>query len=111
MIIYADENIEEAIIQGLRRRGIEVISVREEGYIGKGDEFHLHKAKQLGAVVLTHDTDFLVLAHQWRNGGREHEGILYAHSRNISIGECIRKVELVVHVLTERDMKNHIEFL
>ena len=38
MVIYADENIEEAIIRGLRRRAIEVISVREEGYIGKHDE-------------------------------------------------------------------------
>ena len=111
MIIYADENVEEAIIQGLRRRNIEVVSVRERGYVGKDDEFHLQRAKQLGAVVLTHDADFLALAHQWRSDGHEHHGILYAHSQNISIGECIRRVELLVHVLTERDMKNHIEFL
>lgn len=65
MVIYADENIEEAIIQGLRRRGIEVISVREEGYIGKDDEFHLQKAKQLGAVVLPTTRIFLF----WLTGG------------------------------------------
>ena len=111
MLIYADENIEEAIIQGLRRRGVEIVSARERVYIGRDDEFHLLKAKQLGAVVLTHDTDFLIMVHQWRSDGREHNGILYTHSQNLSIGECIRRVELVVHVLSEEEMRNHIEFL
>jgi predicted nuclease of predicted toxin-antitoxin system len=111
MIIYADENIEEAIIQGLRRRGIDVVSARDEGFIGKDDDFHLRQAKRIGAIVLTHDVDFLVLAHRWRTIKREHNGILYAHSQNLPIGECIRRLELVVHVLSEEGMRNHIEFL
>ena len=72
MIIYADENIEEAIIQGLRRRGIDVVSARDEGFIGKDDEFHLRHAKRIGAIVMTHDTDFLALAHRWRLANRDH---------------------------------------
>lgn len=79
--------------------------------MGKDDEFHLQKAKELKAVMLTHDADFLVLAHRWKSKGREHYGVLYAQPQNISIGECIRSVELVVQVLTDEDMKNHIEFL
>lgn len=111
MILYADENIEEAIIQGLRRREIKVISSREEGFIGKDDEFHLQRAKQIGAVVLTHDTDFLLIAHRWRSVKREHHGILYAHPQRLSVGDCIRKIELVVQILTDEELKNHIEFL
>lgn len=44
MKIYADENIERSIIEGLRRRGIEVISAIELGYAGKPDAFHIKKA-------------------------------------------------------------------
>ena len=60
------------------------------------------------AVVLTHDVDFLVMASR---RGVKHRGIIFAHSKNVSIGDCIRGVELIVRVLTEHDMKNHIEFL
>ena len=45
MRIYADENIEAAIIEGLRRRRIEVFSAVELGHRGKSDEFHLKKAR------------------------------------------------------------------
>ena len=62
MKIYADENIESSIIEGLRRRGIEVVSALEYGYFGKADEFHLKKASEIKAEILTHDTDFLKFA-------------------------------------------------
>lgn len=41
MKIYADENIERSIVDGLRRRNIEIVSAREIGYLNKPDEFHL----------------------------------------------------------------------
>lgn len=28
-----------------------------------------------------------------------------------SIGQCIRRVELIANILTDKDMENHIEFL
>jgi predicted nuclease of predicted toxin-antitoxin system len=108
MNIYADENIESSIIEGLRRRKIKVFSAVELGYRARSDEFHLAKASHLGSVVLTHDVDFLMMANA---SGRAHRGIIFAHAKNVSIGECIRGVELIVNVLREEDMKNHIEFL
>ena len=62
MKIYTDENIEIPIVEGLRRRGIDVISSRELGNLGKSDEFHLKEAHRIGAVILTHDVDFLKIA-------------------------------------------------
>jgi predicted nuclease of predicted toxin-antitoxin system len=62
MKIYADENIERSIIEGLQRRKIEVVSARELGYVGKPDEFHIKKASEIKAVILTHDIDFLRIA-------------------------------------------------
>ncbi len=108
MKIYADENIERSIVDGLRRRKIEIVSARELGYLNKSDEFHLKKASELNAVILTHDTDFLRMAS---NPNIKHNGIIFAHPKNVSIGQCIRDVELIVNVLTDREMENHIEFL
>lgn len=108
MKIYADENIERSIVDGLRRRNIEIVSARELGYLNKPDEFHLRKALELNAVVLTHDTDFLRMAS---SPNIKHNGIIFSHSKNVSIGQCIREVELIVNVLTDKEMENHIEFL
>jgi predicted nuclease of predicted toxin-antitoxin system len=108
MKIYADENIETSIIDGLRRRRITVHSAVELGYRGKSDKFHLSKAQELDAIVLTHDVDFLIMAS---SEGVNHRGIIFSHSKNVSIGDCIRGVELIANVLSDRDMRNHIEFL
>lgn len=108
MRIYADENIEKSIIEGLRRRKVEVISAKELGYAGKPDEFHIKKALELKAVILTHDIDFLRIA---TTSGLSHRGIIFSHSKEVSIGQCLRGVELIVNVLTDKDMENHIEFL
>jgi predicted nuclease of predicted toxin-antitoxin system len=62
MKIYADENIELSVIEGLRRRKVTVLSAIDLGYSGKSDEFHLAKASDLQAVILTHDVDFLMMA-------------------------------------------------
>ncbi len=58
MKIYADENIETSIIDGLRRRRITVYSASALGHRGKYDTFHLSKAGEMEAIVLTHDKDF-----------------------------------------------------
>ena len=93
MKIYADENIERSIIEGLRRRKIEVVSAIELGYEGKPDKYHIQKASEIIAVILTHDFDFLRIAS---NTCVNHNGLIFAHSRNVSIGQCIRGVELIV---------------
>ena len=52
MKIYADENIETSIIDGLRRRRVTVHSAVELGFRGKSDKFHLLKAGELEAYAL-----------------------------------------------------------
>ncbi|MBE7445132.1 MAG: DUF5615 family PIN-like protein [Planctomycetia bacterium] len=108
MKIYADENIERSIIDGLRRRKIEIVSARELGYIGKTDEFQLKKASQMNAVILTHDRDFLRMTIKQKIYPK---GVIFSHAKDVSIGQCIRGVELIVSILTDKDMDNHIEFL
>jgi|GEM_PF-3662449 len=35
--LYRDENVQQAIMVGLRLRGIDVLSVRDDGYQGRDD--------------------------------------------------------------------------
>ena len=111
MNFYADENIESAIIDGLRRRGITIQSVQEAGKSGLPDETQLQYAKSIGAILITRDTDFLILCEQWKQQGISFPGLLFIPSKRISIGDCIREIELLGCMLNSENMLNHIEFL
>ena len=61
---YADEHVLSAVVQALRSRGMEVVTVQERQGEGTGDADVLAEALRDGRIVLTNDTDFLVLASQ-----------------------------------------------
>ncbi|MCE7947039.1 MAG: hypothetical protein DYG88_06390 [Chloroflexi bacterium CFX4] len=59
---YLDENMPVVIADQLRQRGIEAVTVRELGRLGDSDDSHLQRAANMGCVLCTFDTDFVVLA-------------------------------------------------
>ena len=69
--IYADENVNGAIVNGLRRRGIEVLSTHEAGNIGITDEDQLEYAVAQQACLFTYDDDLLTIADHWQKIGKE----------------------------------------
>ena len=109
--IYTDESVDVAIAQGLQRRGIEAFSVRDREKLGLTDEAQLIFAGEEKAAIFTHDTDFLRIAAQWIDEGRTHFGVIYCHQAAYGIGDCIRNLKMLVTVLTQEDMIDHIEFL
>lgn len=58
---YMDEHVPKAVTEGLRRRGVDVITVQELGLQAVEDARHLERAAQDGRVVVTQDADFLRL--------------------------------------------------
>jgi len=108
--IYTNESVNIAITEGLKRRGIKAWSAKESGNLAMTDEEQLSYATQNKAVIFTHDDDFLKLAIKWSEEGKKHWGIIYAHQQHRSIGECIKRLRLIVDILSAEDMKNHIEF-
>lgn len=109
--IYADESVNVAIAEGLKRRGVAAYSAINVGNLGLTDEEQLIFANEKRATIFTHDTDFLRIAARWFDEGRTHHGIIYCHQKDYAIGECIRKLKLLATILTSEDMINHIEFL
>ena len=60
--IYTDENVDVRVAEGLRRRGIEAVSVYHEGKTGVSDQAQLAHAGAHGAVIFTHDSDLIEIA-------------------------------------------------
>ena len=109
--IYTDESVDVAIAHGLQRRGVEAFSARDRDKLGLTDEEQLAFAKEEKCTIFTHDTDFLRIVAQWIHDGRTHHGVIYCHQNAHGIGDCVRSLKILVTVLTQEDMIDHIEFL
>ena len=104
--IYADESVNVAIVEGLKRRGVKAFSAKDLGKLGLTDEEQLQTAILNQAVIFTHDVDFLKMALTKR-----HCGIIYIHQQKLTIGDCIRKLKLITETKTQQEMANQIIFL
>ena len=103
---YLDEQIPRAITEGLRHRGVDVLTVQEAGKSGLSDIEQLNFALAERRVLITMDSDFLLLARR----SVPHAGIAYA-SASRSIGAVISSAMLLYDVLTLDEMTNQIEYL
>lgn len=88
---YTDEHVAQAVVAGLRRRGVKVQTVTETGMLGASDEELLAFALREGRVFFTQDADFLRL----HAAGTTHAGIVYAHQQRVSVGEIIHGLMLI----------------
>ena len=104
--IYADESVNVAIVEGLKRRGVNAFSAKDLGKLGLTDEEQSKTAIQNKAVIFTHDTDFIKIALN-----KNHSGIIYVHQQKLTIGECIKKLKLIAETKTTQEMVNQIVFL
>jgi hypothetical protein len=105
--LYFDENVEPAVAEQMRLRGITCVTVGELGLLGDSDENHLLNARRMNYVLCTYDQDYLRLSAE----GFSHAGIVYARRQFTQIGDWINGLELICGVLTAADMHNHVEYL
>ncbi len=103
---YTDENVSRAVVMGLRRRGVDVLTVAEAGNLGASDEEIFRMARDAERVIFTQDDDFLRLAAT----ASDHRGIVYTAQEN-TVGEIIRGLMLIHQVLEAEEMVGQVEFL
>jgi hypothetical protein len=111
LALYMDHHINSAITAGLRRRGVDVLTCAEDSMDRSDDTRILQRATELGRAVFTQDDDFLAIADEWLEAGRELAGVIYAHQLAITIGQAVRDLELVAKVLEPVEITNKIVFL
>lgn len=109
--LYMDENVREAIADGLRRRGIDVLCAQEDGHDETDDSIILDHATALGRIVFTNDDDFLAEAHHRQREGISFAGVVYAHQLRVTVGKCIEDLEIVAVAGTMEYMANRVEYL
>ena len=90
---YADEHVRWAIVQALRQRSMDVVTVQERQGEGANDADVLVEATRDGRILLTNDTDFLVLASQYIRRGERFAPIFYwpQQSRR-RVGDIVRRI-------------------
>jgi Domain of unknown function (DUF5615) len=103
--IYANESVPVAVAEGLRRRQADAWSARDSEHLGCTDLEQLEYACRERAVIFTHDPDFLRIAKEWSEEGKEHWGILYVHREKLTVGECIRRLVDYATILEAEDMR------
>ena len=107
MRFYLDEHIPKGVVEGLRRRGVNVLTVQEAGRSGDSDEKQSAFAVREGRVLVTFDDDFLKLDAT----GVPHAGIVFSQTGRRTVGEMIENLMLLSSVIEPSEMKNHIEFI
>lgn len=76
-----DEHVPLAISEGLRRRGIDVLTVQEDGRRGYSDSVLLDRALELGRVLFSQDEDFPIEAARRQAAGVDFAGVIYARKQ------------------------------
>lgn len=106
-----DHHVPRSITNGLRLRGVDVITAAEDGADELEDPALLERATELNRVLFTQDDDLLTEAARRQRMGQTFAGVIYAHQLRISIGDCIRDLELISKVGESEDMVGQTLFL
>jgi len=109
--LYFDENVDLRVAEALRRRGVDVLTAREQGMLGASDVAQLAHASTRGAALVTHDHHFLTLAAATTRRGRSHAGVIFIALRRLGIGECVRRLALFADLLDASELRDRVEFL
>ena len=94
MTIVADESVDFGIINGLRQKGFQILSI-SEGFSGISDHEVLQIAVKNKCLLITEDKDFGELTCRFK---LEHYGILLIRltdiSRKVRIESATKNIEL-----------------
>ncbi len=111
LAFYFDVNFPESIAEGLEQRGIDVLTSQQDGTRRVDDVGLLEKAKLLERVLVTHDKDFLAIAADYQQAGREFSGIIFAPQNKHRIGGYIDDIELIAHCCSMSEVANQVIYL
>lgn len=109
--LYMDHHVPRVITNQLRLRGIDVLTAYEDGTSELEDPLLLDRATELERILFTRDDDLLTEAAQRQQNGQRFYGVIYAHQRRATIGECVRDLEMLALVGEPADTVGQVIFL
>jgi Domain of unknown function (DUF5615) len=109
--LYADENIEGALIRALGKMGWDVLRGIDVHPAGTTDEIHFAEAASLRRVMLSHDSDMLAIAVRWQAEGTRFPGLIFLPTRKYrDVRSAIRALRACVAGFAETPPDDRIVF-
>jgi hypothetical protein len=109
--LYVDHHVRREITEGLRRRGVDVITAEQDGTKRLSDPELQSRASALGRVLISNDKDHLAEATRRQRSGEDFAGLVYAPQLRITIGQAVEDLELIAKVYDPGDMENRVHYL
>lgn len=111
--LYIDEDAaEHAVVDALRQRGIDLLTVAEAAMESENDESQLLLASSQGRSLYTLNVgDYCALHKRFLSEGKSHAGIIVIPRQRYSVGDKIRRLIHLVSSSTAEDMQDRLEFL
>jgi len=111
LALYMDHHVPRAITQGLRARGVDILTAYEDGSDQMPDPELLDRVGRLERVLVTQDQDLLVETAKRQEAGTFFRGVICIRQTPINIGDCIRDLEIIAKVYEPEDLFNLVEYL
>lgn len=109
--LYMDAHIHYAITNGLRQRGVDVLTAQEDGSDALSDHELLDRASVLDRVLFSMDADLRREAVLRQRRAEPFAGVICADQLGISIGQCIADLQLIALVYDPPDIAGQVEYL
>jgi hypothetical protein len=106
-----DVHVKQAVADGLRQRGVDVLTAQQDGMTWLIDSDLLDRATSLSRVLFSQDDDLLREATERQRNGVPFAGVVYAHQLAITVGRTMRDLELLAQVYEPEDIANRVEYL
>jgi predicted nuclease of predicted toxin-antitoxin system len=91
---YMDEHVPGAITKGLRDRGVDVITVQDDGRDGHEDLRVLDRATELKRIVVTIDRDYFAITAACQTAAKPFQGVVLAPG-TLSYRQRIDDLEMI----------------
>jgi uncharacterized protein with PIN domain len=108
--LYLDEDVHRKVATALRLKGYDVVSTHDAQKQSLSDAHQLeHAVAQQRALFTFNAGDFDRLHKEYLKDGREHFGIIL--SRQLPIGETIRRLTSFLFTHAGQEIKNSIHWI
>ncbi|MEZ4582834.1 MAG: DUF5615 family PIN-like protein [Caldilineaceae bacterium] len=111
--VLADENFNNNIVRGLRRRNpdIDIVRIQDIGLSGADDPTVLEWAATERRILLTHDVATIThFAYERVRSGKSMSGV-FEVSRTVPIGTAIEDLLLIIECSLDGEWEGQIRYL
>jgi len=106
-----DVHVRAEVTEGLRQRGVDVLTAQEDGSRRPSHPALLDRATALGRVLFSRDDDLLAEATRRQTSGDRFGGVIYAHQLSVGVGRCVTDLELIAKASDPEEVANTVTYL